>query len=68
MTVHRFDPLPTTEVEIEITRKAGKETGFGFIECKDYGVLVTDIVCYIFSSMRSISIILFILFFTCTNT
>lgn len=44
MTVHRSEPCPTTEVDIEITRKPGKEIGIGFVECKDYGVLVTDIV------------------------
>lgn len=44
MTVHRGEPSPTAEVDIEITRKPGKEIGIGFIECKDCGILVTDIV------------------------
>lgn len=44
MTVHRSEPCPTTEIDIEITRKPGKEVGIGFVECKYYGILVTDIV------------------------
>lgn len=44
MTVHRFEPLPSSEIAIDISRKAGKETGFSYIECKDYGILVTEIV------------------------
>lgn len=44
MTVYRSEPSPTTEIDIEITRKPGKEIGIGFIECKEYGILVTDIV------------------------
>lgn len=44
MTVHRTDPLSTTEIDIDISKKPGKETGFSYIECKDYGVLVTEIV------------------------
>lgn len=47
MTVHRVDPLPTNEIDIDISKKAGKETGFSYIECKDYGVLVTEIVRFI---------------------
>lgn len=45
MTVYREDPLATSEVNIDIARKPGKEIGFNYVECKDYGVLVTDIVC-----------------------
>lgn len=44
MAVYRSEPSPTTEMDIEIARKAGKDFGIGFIECKDYGILVTDIV------------------------
>lgn len=44
MTVHRADPGPTAEVAIDIARKPGKDLGVGFIECKDYGILVTDII------------------------
>lgn len=44
MTVHRAEPSPTTEIAIDIARKPGKDLGIGFIECKDYGILVTDIV------------------------
>lgn len=44
MTVHRSNPAPTSEMEIDISKKPGKEVGFSFIECKDYGVLVTEIV------------------------
>lgn len=44
MTVHRTEPLSTTEIDIDISKKPGKETGFSYIECKDYGVLVTEIV------------------------
>lgn len=45
MTVQRSEPPQTTEFEIEINRKTGKETGFNFMEYKGYGVLVTEIVC-----------------------
>lgn len=44
MTVHRAEPLPSSEIDIDISKKPGKETGFSYIECKDYGVLVTEIV------------------------
>lgn len=44
MTVSRSDPLPITEMDIEITKKAGKDIGFNFIECQEQGILVTEIV------------------------
>lgn len=44
MTVFRAEPSTTSEVDIEITKKAGKDIGIGFIECKDYGILVTEII------------------------
>lgn len=44
MTVHRTEPLGTIEIDIDISKKSGKETGFSYIECKDYGILVTEIV------------------------
>lgn len=47
MTVHRAEPLPSSEIDIDISKKAGKETGFSYIEYKDYGVLVTEIVSFV---------------------
>lgn len=55
MTVHRSDPPPTAEIDIDITRKAGKETGFNFIEYKNYGILVTEIVSLSVSWRKSFS-------------
>lgn len=45
MTVTRYDPLPITEIEIDVAKKAGKEIGFNFMECPEQGLLVTEIVC-----------------------
>lgn len=44
MTISRSDPLPITEMDIEIMKKAGKDIGFNFIECQEQGILVTEIV------------------------
>lgn len=44
MTVTRNDPLPVTELDIDIAKKSGKEIGFNFIECQEQGILVTEIV------------------------
>lgn len=49
MLVQRSDPPQTQELDIDINRKAGKETGFNFIEYKGYGVLVTEIVRIIYT-------------------
>lgn len=57
MTVHRAVPLSTTEIDIDISKKPGKETGFSYIECKDYGVLVTEIVCFYLFHKTGVNIV-----------
>lgn len=44
LTVTRSDPPPIAEIDIEITKKPGKEIGFNFIESQEQGILVTEIV------------------------
>lgn len=42
--VYRSEPLDLKEIEVDITKKSGKDIGIGFAECKDNGIYVTDIV------------------------
>ena len=44
MTIYRADPIDLKEMDVDITKKSGKDTGMGFAECKDYGIYVTEIV------------------------
>ena len=46
MLVLRNEPSHTTEFEVDISKKAGKEIGLGFAEIKDYGLTVTEIVSF----------------------
>lgn len=44
MTVYRPEPPDLKEMDVEITKKSGKEIGLSFAECKDNGIYVLDIV------------------------
>lgn len=44
MTVYRPEPPDLKEMDVEITKKGGKEIGLSFAECKDNGIYVLDIV------------------------
>lgn len=44
MTVYRPEPPDLKEMDVEITKKSGKEIGIAFAECKDNGIYVLDIV------------------------
>lgn len=44
MVVYRADPVNLNEVTISIQKKPGKDLGVEFVECKDIGILVRDIV------------------------
>ncbi|KAJ6643961.1 Inactivation-no-after-potential D protein [Pseudolycoriella hygida] len=43
MLVYRADPPDLKEVDVEVTRKSGKDLGVSFAECKGYGLYVTEI-------------------------
>lgn len=44
MVVYRSEPIDLKELEVDITKKSGKDIGIGYAECKDNGIYVTDIV------------------------
>lgn len=44
MTVYRAEPPDLKEMDVEITKKSGKDIGLSFAECKDNGIYVLDIV------------------------
>lgn len=44
MLVYRADPPDLKEIDVDVTRKSGKDLGLGFAECKGYGIYVTEIV------------------------
>lgn len=44
LVVYRSEPVDLKEIEVDITKKSGKDIGLGFAECKDNGIYVTDIV------------------------
>lgn len=52
MTIFRADPLEADSIEVELSKKAGKNLGIGFFTTNPRGILVTDIV------RHSLSIIL----------
>jgi hypothetical protein len=47
MTVYRADPSETETIDIELTKKAGKNLGLGFFTSNPRGILVTDIVSHL---------------------
>lgn len=47
MTVYRADPPEVENVDIELTKKGGKNLGLGFFTSNPHGLLVTDIVRWI---------------------
>lgn len=44
MTIYRGDPVDIKEMEVDVTKKSGKDMGMGFAECKNNGIYVTEIV------------------------
>lgn len=44
MTIYRADPPDIKEMEVDVSKKSGKDIGMGFAECKDNGIYVTEIV------------------------
>lgn len=44
MTVYRAEPPDLKEMDVEITKKSGKDIGLSFAECKNNGIYVLDIV------------------------
>ena len=44
MTVYRADPSEIETLDIELTKKPGKNLGLGFFTANPRGLLVTDIV------------------------
>lgn len=44
MTIYRADPPEVDTIEIELTKKQGKNLGVGFFTTNPRGMLVTDIV------------------------
>ena len=46
MVIYRADPSETETIELELTRKAGKNLGIGFCTGNPKGIFVSDIVSY----------------------
>lgn len=44
MTIYRADPPEVDTIDIEVTKKGGKNLGLGFFTSNPQGLLVTDIV------------------------
>ena len=44
MVIYRADPSETETIELELTRKAGKNLGIGFCTGNPKGIFVSDIV------------------------
>lgn len=44
MVVYRADPLDLKEMDVDVTKKSGKDLGLGFAECKGHGIYITEIV------------------------
>ena len=51
MTIYRADPPEIETIDIELTKKSGKNLGVGFLTTNTRGMLVTDIVREIFSKV-----------------
>jgi hypothetical protein len=47
MTIYRADPPEIETIEIELTKKSGKNLGIGFFTSNPRGMLVTDIVSWL---------------------
>ncbi|CRK90696.1 CLUMA_CG004393, isoform A [Clunio marinus] len=44
MTIYRADPAEVDTIEVELTKKSGKNLGIGFFTTNPRGILVTDII------------------------
>lgn len=44
MVIYRGEPPDLKEMEVDVTKKSGKELGLGFAECKGNGIYITEIV------------------------
>ncbi|XP_037049203.1 inactivation-no-after-potential D protein isoform X2 [Bradysia coprophila] len=44
MVVYRADPLDLKEMDVDVTKKSGKDLGLGFAECKGHGIYITEIM------------------------
>jgi hypothetical protein len=44
MTIYRADPAEVENIEVELTKKPGKNLGIGFFTSNPRGMLVTNIV------------------------
>lgn len=44
MTIYRADPPEADAIEVELSKKPGKNLGIGFFTTNPRGMLVTDIV------------------------
>lgn len=44
MVVYRAEPIDLKEMDVDVTKKSGKDLGVGFAECKGYGIYITEIV------------------------
>lgn len=64
MVVYRADPIDLKEMDVDVTKKSGKDLGIGFAECKGYGIYITEIVIIYFL----LSILFFLLTFHDTGT
>lgn len=53
MTIYRAEPPEVETLDVEITKKPGKNLGIGFFTSNPRGMLVTDIVCQTFISIIS---------------
>lgn len=65
MVVYRADPLDLKEMDVNVTKKSGKDLGLGFAECKGNGIYITEIViavCCKHFHLSSIEMFLFIHF------
>lgn len=52
MTIYRADPSDVDTIELELTKKSGKNLGLGFFTSNPRGLLVTDIVRIIWKTFR----------------
>lgn len=56
MTIYRADPPEVDTLDIELSKKPGKNFGLGFFTANPRGLLVTDIVRQFHHSESSFSI------------
>lgn len=63
MTVYRADPPEIETLDIELTKKSGKNLGLGFFTSNPRGLLITDIVKKLFEDRKiSYRNLIFLLF------